>query len=67
MCNGERVRDGKVEWVDVVTGLSVNGNIEIFGDLKPEDEVICNGTDAIRPGQQVKTKPASAGAQGSSK
>jgi len=63
----ERVRNGKVEWVDVVTGLSVNGNVEVFGDLKPGDEVIRNATDAIRPGQQVKTKPASAGAQGSSK
>jgi membrane fusion protein (multidrug efflux system) len=51
----ERVQNGKAEWVDVVTGLSVNGNIEIFGDLKPADEVIRNATDAIRPGQQVKT------------
>jgi RND family efflux transporter MFP subunit len=50
----ERVRDGKAEWVDVVTGLSVAGNIEVFGDLKPGDEVIRNATDAIRPGQQVK-------------
>src|SRR5712664_4813579 len=51
----ERVRTGKTEWVDVVTGLSVNGNIEVFGDLKSGDEVIRNATDAIRPGQQVKT------------
>jgi len=54
----ERVRNGKTEWVDVVTGLSVNGNIEVFGDLKPTDEVIRNATDAIRPGQQVKTTSA---------
>ena len=47
----ERVRDGKAEWVDVVTGLSANGNVEVFGDLKPGDEVIRNATDAIRPGQ----------------
>ena len=51
----ERVRNGKAEWVDVLTGLSANGNIEVFGDLKPADEVIRNATDAIRPGQQVKT------------
>jgi membrane fusion protein, multidrug efflux system len=63
----ERVRNGKVEWVDVVSGLSVNGTIEVFGDLKPGDEVIRNATDAIRSGQQVKTKPASAGSQGSPK
>src|SRR5258708_5234453 len=54
----ERVRDGKAEWVDVVTGLSVGENIEVFGDLKPGDEVIRNATDAIRPGQQVKTGSA---------
>ena len=51
----ERVRNGKAEWVDVVPGLTVSGNIEVFGDLKPGDEVIRNATDAIRPGQQVKT------------
>jgi membrane fusion protein, multidrug efflux system len=51
----ERVRNGKAEWVDVLTGLSVNGNIEVFGDLTPADEVIRNATDAIRSGQQVKT------------
>jgi RND family efflux transporter MFP subunit len=52
----EGVRNGKAEWVDVVTGLSVDGNIEIFGDLKPGNEVIRNATDAIRPGQPVKTR-----------
>jgi len=50
------VRDGKAEWVDVVTGLSVDGNIEVYGDLKPGDEVIRNATDTIRPGQSVKTR-----------
>ena len=54
----ERVRNGKVEWVDVVTGLTANGNIEVFGDLKSGDEVIRNATDAIRPGQQVKVAPS---------
>jgi hypothetical protein len=41
--------------VDVVPGLTVSGKIEVFGDLKPGDEVIRNATDAISPGQQVKT------------
>jgi RND family efflux transporter MFP subunit len=52
----EGVRNGKAEWVDVVTGLSVDGNIEVFGDLKPGNEVIRNATDAIRPGQPVTTR-----------
>jgi RND family efflux transporter MFP subunit len=66
----ERVRNGKTEWVDVVTGLAVNDNIEIFGELQPGDEIIRNATDAIRPGQQVKAstpRSASADSQGSSK
>lgn len=54
----ERIGNGKAEWVDVVTGLSVGANIEVFGDLKPGDEVIRNATDAIRPGQQVKATSA---------
>jgi RND family efflux transporter MFP subunit len=53
----ERVVNEKTEWVDVVTGLSVNGNIEVFGNLKPGDEVIGNATDAIHAGQQVKVAP----------
>jgi membrane fusion protein, multidrug efflux system len=54
----ERVRNGKAEWVNVVPGLSLSGNIEVFGELEPGDEVILNATDAIRPGQQVKTASA---------
>jgi membrane fusion protein, multidrug efflux system len=50
----QRVQNGEVEWVDVVTGLSTNGNIEVFGNLKPGDEVIRSATDAIRPTQEVK-------------
>jgi len=40
--------------VDVVTPLSVNGNIAVFGNLKLGDEVICNGPDAIRSGLRMK-------------
>ena len=57
----ERVRNGKVEWVNVVTGLSLNANIEVFGDLKPGDEVIRNATDAIHSGQQVKVASSPSG------
>src|SRR5258707_15762713 len=44
----ERVRNGKAEWGDVVTGLGVSGNIEVFGDLKPGDEVTPTATNANR-------------------
>jgi hypothetical protein len=55
----ERVRNGKTEWVDVVTGLAVNGKIEVFGDLNPGDEVIRNATDSIRPGSRVSARVTS--------
>jgi len=49
-----RVRLGKTEWVDVKTGVSVNGKTEVFGDLTVGDAVIRNATDSIRPGVAVQ-------------
>jgi len=40
--------------VDVVARLSVNGNIEVFGNLKLGDELIRNAPDAIRPELRLK-------------
>ena len=51
-----RVKDGRAEWVTVQTGQTVNGEIEIFGDLKAEDQVIKMATDAIHSGDKVQTK-----------
>ena len=48
-----RVRDGKAEWVDVTTGLSANGKIEVFGNLQAGEKVVENATDAIRSGSAV--------------
>jgi hypothetical protein len=48
-----RVREGKAEWVDVKTGLNMNGKIEVFGDLKAGDRVMQNATDSIRSGVAV--------------
>ncbi|HEV2274506.1 MAG TPA: efflux RND transporter periplasmic adaptor subunit [Acidobacteriaceae bacterium] len=49
-----RVRDGRTEWVDVATGLTEKGQIEVFGDLHDGDTVVRNATDAIQPGQRIK-------------
>jgi membrane fusion protein (multidrug efflux system) len=49
-----RVRQGKAEWVDVKTGVTVNGKTEVFGDLQPRDIVIRNATDSIRAGTPVE-------------
>jgi RND family efflux transporter MFP subunit len=51
-----RVRDGKTEWVDVRTGLASGPLTEVFGDLRPGDEVAVRGTDEIKPGTAVHTK-----------
>jgi RND family efflux transporter MFP subunit len=56
-----RIRDGKTEWVDVKTGLTSGPLVEVFGDLKPGDEVAGRGTDELRPGTEVRprdNKPA---------
>jgi membrane fusion protein (multidrug efflux system) len=53
-----RVRSGRTEWIDVKTGLTSGPLIEVFGDLKPGDEIATRGTDEIRAGVQVQVKMA---------
>jgi RND family efflux transporter MFP subunit len=56
-----RVRGGKTEWVDVRTGLTSGPLVEVFGDLRPGDEIARRGTDELRPGTEVRvreSKPA---------
>jgi membrane fusion protein (multidrug efflux system) len=48
-----RVNQGKAEWVDVKTGVAVNGKTEVFGDLQPGQIVVVNATDTIRSGTDV--------------
>jgi RND family efflux transporter MFP subunit len=55
-----RVRSGRTEWIDVKTGLTSGPLIEVFGDLKPGDEIAARGTDEIRAGAQVQVKTAKA-------
>ena len=52
-----RVRGGRTEWVDVKTGLASGPLVEVFGDLKPGDEIAARGTDEVRAGAQVQVKP----------
>jgi membrane fusion protein (multidrug efflux system) len=49
-----RVRQGKAEWVDVKSGVTVNGKTEVFGDLKSGEMVVRNATDSIRAGTAVE-------------
>ena len=50
-----RVRQGKAEWIDVKTGVTVNGKTEVFGELQAGDIVVANATDTIRPGTSFST------------
>jgi multidrug efflux pump subunit AcrA (membrane-fusion protein) len=51
-----RVRDGKTEWIDVRSGISMKDHIEIFGNLEEEDQLVLKATDELKPGTTVITK-----------
>lgn len=53
-----RVSGGKVDWVDVKTGITNGDLIEIFGDLHEGDTVAVRGTDELKPGTAVKASTA---------
>lgn len=53
-----RVRDGKAEWVNVQTGQAIDGDMEVFGDLRPGDQVVRIASDSIRNGQAVNARAA---------
>lgn len=52
-----RIRDGSTEWVNVQTGEQDGKSIEVFGGLHEGDEVAVRGTDELRAGNHVMTKP----------
>jgi RND family efflux transporter MFP subunit len=54
-----RLREGKADWVDVKTGATSGALIEVFGELREGDMVALRGTDELRPGTMVSSRPAS--------
>src|SRR5499425_1063812 len=52
-----RIRDENTEWVNVQTGELDGKSIEVFGSLREGDEVAVRGTDELRAGNRVTTKP----------
>jgi membrane fusion protein (multidrug efflux system) len=54
-----RITNGRTQWVDVKTGLSSGALIEVFGDLRPGDNVAARGTDELRSGTDVRIKGGS--------
>jgi len=53
-----RVTNNNAEWVTVQTGQTVGAEIEVFGELKPGDQVIKSATDAIHSGDKLKVQEA---------
>ncbi len=53
-----RIRNGRTEWVDVKTGLTSGPLVEVFGELRPGDEIAVRGTDELRAGTEVRLRPA---------
>jgi len=49
-----RVRDGKAEWVNVTRGATVNGLVEVYGNLQAGDEIVERGNDEIREGTTLR-------------
>lgn len=43
-----RIKNAKAEWVDVRTGLTSGALTEVFGDVRPGDNVAARGTDELR-------------------
>jgi len=56
-----RVQNGRIDWVDVRTGLTSGGLIEVFGNLHAGDAVATRGSDELRSGAEVKTISAKPG------
>jgi membrane fusion protein, multidrug efflux system len=54
-----RVRNSKAEWVTIQTGQTVKGDIEVFGDLAPGDQVVKTASDAIHSGDSVRASTSS--------
>ncbi len=51
-----RVSGGVAEWVDVRRGMTVDGMLEVLGDLKAGDTVVLRATDEIRPQTRISPK-----------
>lgn len=49
-----RNHEGHAQWVDVRRGATVGNLVEVYGDLKPGDEIVQRGTDEIRDGASLK-------------
>jgi RND family efflux transporter MFP subunit len=50
-----RNNHGRAQWVDVRRGPPAGNLVEVYGDLKPGDQVVQRGTDEIRDGSRLSS------------
>lgn len=51
-----RIQNGKAEWVVVKTGATTGKLTEVFGDLRPGDEVALRAAEDLRPGAAASSR-----------
>jgi membrane fusion protein, multidrug efflux system len=51
-----RIRDGKTDWVDVRSGISMKDQVEIFGILEENDTLVLKANDELKQGIEVTIK-----------
>jgi membrane fusion protein, multidrug efflux system len=51
-----RVHGGMTEWVSVKPGVTSGDEVEVFGDLKPQDQVVRQATEDLQPNTRVNTR-----------
>jgi len=49
-----RVSDNKAQWVEVKKGAASADQLEVYGDLKPGDQIVKIASDEIRNGSNVR-------------
>ena len=47
---------GHAQWVNVRRGSTLGDLVEVYGNLKPGDEILQHGTDEIRDGYSLKSR-----------
>ena len=53
----DRVRDGAIEQVVVQRGMALKERVEVVGPLQPGDTILKRGSEELKDGAKVKTKP----------
>lgn len=51
-----RVSEGKTEWIDVRSGISMSDKVEIFGDLLEGDQLVLKANDELKNGTSITVK-----------